>query len=77
MDDGDEETNWDGIDRRDANVTLMRLNSVESGLNQHINHCARLQKGVLITALTTLGWVVTHSPEFAGTLGKFIGALAK
>lgn len=67
-----EDENWDGIDRRNTNVMLMRLMQVESGLQQHVTSCARLQKGVLGTSLFIAGWIVTHSPEVSGFLGKLI-----
>ena len=73
--DTDEDGNWDGIDRRNRNVTLMRLRTVESELGQHVKHCARLQKTVLGTVLITLGWIVTHSPEVAAVLGKMVTRL--
>lgn len=63
---------WSGVNRRSKDVTLMRIRLLEKGLNEHVGHCARLQKTVLGTVLFTAGWVVTHSPEVGSFVAKII-----
>lgn len=66
-----------------VNLLSERIDSVvQSGektaksLEQHVTECAKMQKWVLIGVAFVAGWLITHSPEAAKALTKFLAVFA-
>lgn len=81
MSDHDEcKEDYDGPERRNRGTDIMdllidRIDMVQFNLRQHVTDCTKQQKRVVYAVMATFGWVVTHSPEVAGLIGKTIARL--
>lgn len=87
MTENDENLHYEGPRRRgnDAVVDLLRdridgvseeSHATRSALENHVTSCAKQQQKVLWAIIGTFGWVVAHSPEVVGFMGK-IAAVVK